>query len=83
MENKIQENIDEEHSNFMQVDWSTAHWTTIEMMENYFKLRPYDKEDILLNFKNTIDNGYILVKKEKIDLYKEEISYLYRTIQSK
>jgi len=83
MIDKEQELKSEEHTNnYCVPDWSTVHWTSIEMMENYFKLTPYRKEDILMNFRNTIKNGYTLIKQSEIDLLKEEIAYLYRTIQS-
>ena len=62
MIDKQQELKMEKHSNYMSVDYSTSHWTSLEMMLNYFKLRPYDKEEIILHLENTIKEGYKLTK---------------------
>lgn len=51
----------EQHiNNYMHIDFSTSHWTSLEMMLNYFRLRPYNKEEIIMHFENTIKEGYKL-----------------------
>ena len=62
MIDKQQELKREEHTNYMSVDYSSVHWTSLEMMLNYFKLRPYNKEEIILHLENTIREGYKLIK---------------------
>jgi len=62
MIDKQQELKSEEHTNYMSVDYSSTHWTSLEMMLNYFKLRPYNKEEIILHLENTIREGYKLIK---------------------
>lgn len=64
--------------NYMDIDFSSSHWTSLEMMENYMKLRPLDRENILLHFENTIKNGYILMKEEVLIEMKDELAYFKR-----
>jgi len=58
--------MEENTAQYMDVDYSSSHWTSLEMMLNYFKLRPYNKEEIILHLENTIREGYILINKESL-----------------
>ncbi len=66
MIDKQQELKMKEHINYMSVDYSTSHWTSLEMILNYVKLRPYDKEEIILHLENTIKEGYVLINSESL-----------------
>jgi hypothetical protein len=47
-------------ANFHQVDYSTHHWGSLEMMKDYFRVTPFDKDYVLMMIENTIKNGYKL-----------------------
>lgn len=49
-------------ANFHQVDLNTWHWGSLEMMREYFKTQPFNKEEVLLMINNTIENGYKLTQ---------------------
>lgn len=62
MIDKQQELRMEENANYVDVDYSSSHWISLDMILNYVKLRPYDKEEIILHLENTIKEGYKLTK---------------------
>ena len=63
MIDKQQELKMKEHTaQYMDIDYSSSHWTSLEMMLNYIKLRSYNKEDMILHLENTIKEGYKLIK---------------------
>ena len=49
-------------ANFHQIDLNTWHWGSLEMMREYFKTQPFNKEEVLLMINNTIENGYKLTQ---------------------
>ena len=63
--------------NYMDVDFSTSHWTSLEMIKSYIEQRPLDKEDILLHINNTIEFGYILMDVDKLESIMEEYSKIF------